>query len=209
MEIQYHGANCIRITTKKANIIIDGIVDGATKPFIKSGDTVLFTENAQRKIDVEVKLVIDKPGEYEIADTSIVGIPAKSFKAEPKTLDNTIYKIECDDIKLAIIGNIDPALSDSQLESLGEVNVIVLPVGNHETTLSGADALTLIKNIEPYVVVPTHYADSNIKYKTPQASLSEALKELAMEPFETVPKLKLKSSNFIEGEAVKLIVLES
>ena len=90
---------------------------------------------------------------------------------------------------------------------MGEVDVVIIPVGNHETTLSGSDALSIIKNIEPFVVIPTHYADSKIKYDTPQATLAEALKELAMEPSETVPKIKFKAANFIEGDAVKLVVL--
>lgn len=206
MEIQYYGANAIRITTKKSNIIIDGLIDGA-KALVKSGDTVLFTDKVDPKVEGEVRLLIDRPGEYEIADAAILGIPARSYKGEPKTLDSTIYKIENEEVKLAIIGNIHPELTDTQLELLGEVDVVVIPVGNHETTLSGSDALSIIKNIEPFVVIPTHYADPKVKYSTPQATLAEALKELAMEPAETVPKLKLKSANFNEGDAVKLIVL--
>jgi L-ascorbate metabolism protein UlaG (beta-lactamase superfamily) len=208
MEIQYHGANSIRITTKKANIIIDGIVGTDSKSFIKNGDTVLFTDSVERKINNEIKLVIDKPGEYEVADVSILGIPARAYKEDDKTLNNTIYKIENEEIKLAVIGNVHPGLSDSQMELLGEVDVVVIPVGNHEVTLSGSDALTIIKNIEPYLVIPTHFSDNKTKYETPQATLAEALKELAMEPVETVAKIKLKASNFNEGDAVKLLVLE-
>ncbi len=208
MELQYYGENSIRITTKKANIIIDGIIENGAKSLIKDGDTVLFTDGKDRDIKNEVKLVIDKPGEYEIADTSILGIPVRTYGSEPKTLENTIFKIENEDVKLAVIGNVNPDLTDSQLELLGEVNVIVIPVGNHEVTLSGSDALSIIKNIEPYLVIPTHFDDGKTKYEKPQATLAEALKELAMEPTETVAKLKLKSSNFNEGDTIKLIVLE-
>lgn len=209
MEIQYHGANCISITTKKTNIIIDSLGDENGKSLIKKGDVALFTNKSDVRAVNEAKLVIDKPGEYEVADTSILGIPARSYKGEAKTFDNTIFKIENDELKLAVIGNVNPDLTDSQLELLGEVNVVVIPVGDHDVTLSGSDALSIIKNIEPFIVIPTHYASGKQKYSTPQASLSEALKELAMEPSETVPKVKLKSSNFNEGDAIKLIVLES
>ena len=208
MELQYYGANCLRITTKKANIIIDGLTSEG-KSLIKDDETALFTEFKERTINNRPKLIIDRPGEYEVADTSIVGIPARSYKGEEKTLDNIIYKIECEDIKLAIIGNIHPQLTDTQLELLGEVNVVVVPVGNHDVTLSGSDALSIIRNIEPYIVIPTHFSDTDIKYETPQSTLKDALKELAMDPSETVSKLKLKSSNFNEGDTIKLIVLES
>jgi L-ascorbate metabolism protein UlaG (beta-lactamase superfamily) len=209
VELQYYGANCIRITTKKANVIIDGLIDSNSKSLIKSGDTVLFTDTVERKIDTDVKLVVDRPGEYEIADTSITGIPARSYKGEAKTFGNTIFKIENEEVKLAIIGGINPELTDSQLEALGEVDVLVIPMGNHDETLSGVEALSIIKKIEPYLVIPTHFSDGKTKYETPQATLPEVLKELSMEPTETVPKLKLKSSNFNEGDATKLIILEN
>jgi L-ascorbate metabolism protein UlaG (beta-lactamase superfamily) len=208
MELQYYGANCLRITTKKANIIIDGSSVGG-KSMIKNGDTVLFTDKGEKNITTDVKLVIDMPGEYEVADTSIVGVPARSYKAETGTFDNTIFKIECEDIRLAFIGNVHPTLTDSQLELLVGVDIVIIPVGNHETTISGSEALSIVKNIEPYIVVPTHFADSKIKYESAQASLAEALKELAMEPSETVPKLKVKASSFNEGDSTKLVVLES
>jgi L-ascorbate metabolism protein UlaG (beta-lactamase superfamily) len=208
MEIQYFGQNCIRITTKKANIIIDDLFDDDKKSLIKEGDTVLFTEFKERKLPVKAKLVIDIPGEYEIADTAIVGIPAFGHNSDDKLYNNTIYKIENEDIKLAVIGNVAKELTNTQLELLGDVDVVIIPVGNHEVTLSGSEALSIIKNIEPYVVIPTHYSDGKTIYKTPQADLSDVLKELGMEPTETLPKIKLKSSNFNEGESTKLIVLE-
>jgi L-ascorbate metabolism protein UlaG (beta-lactamase superfamily) len=208
MELQYFGANCIRITTKKANIIIDGIV-GEDKPLIKNGDIVLFTRGDHKKFDQEAKLVIDQPGEFEVADTSILGIPVRSFGEEAKTFSNTIFKIENEDVKLTIIGNIHPELTDSQLELLGGVDVIVIPVGNNDSTISGSNALSLIKHIEPYLVIPTHFDDGKTKYEKPQASLAEALKDLGMEISETVSKIKLKAANFNEGDTTKLAVLEN
>jgi len=209
MELQYFGANCIRISTKKANIIIDGVIGENSKSMVKSGDIVLFTSRGERKIEPGVKLVINQPGEYEVADTSILGIPARAFGAETKTFSNTIFKVENEEVKLAIIGNVHPELTDSQLELLGEVDVIVIPVGNNETTLSGANALSIIKHIEPYLVIPTHFADQKTKYGNPQSTLEEALKDLGMEVSESVSKIKLKSANFNEGDATKLIVLEN
>lgn len=209
MELQYFGANCIRITTKKANIIIDDVVGDNPKSPAKSGDIVLSTDGSNGKVDQDVKLVINQPGEYEVADTSILGIPARAYGGEAKSLNNTIFKIENEDVKLAVIGNIHPGLTDSQLELLGEVDVVVIPVGNNETTLSASNALTIIKNIEPYVVIPTYFADQKTKYEKPVSTLGDALKDLGMEVNETVPKIKLKSANFVEGDTIKLIVLEN
>jgi L-ascorbate metabolism protein UlaG (beta-lactamase superfamily) len=72
--------------------------------------------------------------------------------------------------------------------------------------MDAVGALNVIKSIEPKLVIPTHYDDKGLKYPVPQVSLEEALKGLAMEPKETVPKLKLKPADI--SETTELIVLE-
>lgn len=210
MEIQYYGANCIRVTTKKANLLIDdNLAELGSKSVIKDNDTVLYTFISDSERLSKAKLLIDQPGEYEIGDTSVIGVPTRAYADETGTLNGTIFKLEDEDVKVAIIGNSYADISDSQLEMLGAVDVLIIPVGNRENGLSGADALKIVKRIEPYILIPTHFEDKNVKYKQPQATLEEALKELAMEPVETTPKLKLKSASFNEGDPLKLIVLET
>jgi L-ascorbate metabolism protein UlaG (beta-lactamase superfamily) len=208
MEIQFYGANCLKVSTKKSNIVVDDILDQVgLKSVTKSGDTVLFTEYTSPKVK-DVKLVINQPGEYEISDISVTGIGVRSHNEESKQFSSTIFKIEADDIKIAVFGHIFPELSNSQIEELGEVDVLFLPVGGNGYTLNGTEALALIRQIEPGIVVPTHYASGNINYPIAQLSLDEALKELGMEPQETVAKLKLKRNDFSDDESTKLIVLE-
>src|SRR5205085_3062514 len=105
-----------------------------------------------------------------------------------------------------IIGHIYPELSEDQLESIGLVDVAIVPVGGNGYTLDGVGALQVIKKLEPKLVIPTHYADKAIKYEVPQVELAEALKGLAMEPTETVPKLKVKLNEL--SDTARLIVLE-
>jgi len=60
--------------------------------------------------------------------------------------------------------------------------------------------------VEPKLIIPTHYADKAINYEVPQTSLEEALKVIAIEPKETVAKIKLKPAEL--AEAMALVVLE-
>lgn len=205
MEIQYHGANCIRVSTKKASIVIDDKSGTATK----NGDIVIFTDSQNlKKPKQDVKTIIEQPGEYEVSDTSIQGVAARAHMDEPGTKQATMFKIIGDDIRLVAVGHVYPELNDEQLEALGTVDVLVIPVGGHGYTLDALGALKLIKKIEPKIIIPTHYADKTIKYEVPQSDLAEALKELSMEPKETVPKLKLKASELFGSESNQLIVLE-
>ncbi len=202
MEIQFYGANCIRLVTKKATIVVDDL----TGTVAKTGDVALFT-GLHDKFKADTKIVIEQPGEYEVSDTSIQGISARSHLEQEGDRSVTIYKIIGDDVRVAVLGHIYPELSDEQLEALGTIDVLIIPVGGGGYTLDAIGALKLIKDIEPKIIIPTHYGDSKIKYEVPQASLTDVLKELSMEPKETFPKLKLKS-NEILGESNQLIILE-
>lgn len=207
MEIQFYGANCVRLTTKKASIVVDdNLSEFGLKPVTKPTDIVLFTNDQKGQKTLQNRVVIDSPGEYEVSDTSMQGIAARAHMDEEKQKTATMFKIIGEDIRVAVTGHVYPELSDEQLEALGTVDVLIIPVGGNGYTLDGIGALKLIKKIEPKIIIPTHFDDKAIKYEVPQQPLEEALKGLAMEPKETVPKLKLKPGEM--GDIAQLVVLE-
>ncbi|MCW1907769.1 MAG: MBL fold metallo-hydrolase [Candidatus Saccharibacteria bacterium] len=210
MDVQFYGANCVKISTKKATLVLDdNLASIGLKPATKPGDVALFS-GAHTAPATEVKLMIDQPGEYEVSDISIRGIAARSHMDEsdvkPGGGSATIFKITYDDIDLVSLGHVYPELSDAQLEAIGTVDVLLVPVGGNGYTLDPVGALKLIKKIEPKLVIPTHYADKAINYEVPQQDLENALKELSMEPKETVDKLKLKSADLMT-DVTQLIVV--
>lgn len=206
MEIVFHGANCVSLSIKKATITVDdNLRDLGLKSVTRAGDISLFT-GIKSVSDAQPKIVIDQPGEYEVSDTSIQGIAARAHMDEPGKQSATIYKIIGDDLRVAVVGHIYPELSENQLEQLGTIDILIVPVGNNGYTLDSIGALKLIKKIEPKMIIPTHYDDKDIKYEVPQQPLEEAIKGLAMEPKEAMPKLKLKPGEI--SDITQLIVLE-
>lgn len=205
MDLQFYGANCVTLTAKNARIVIDdNLADLGAKSITKAGDIAVFT-GAHGGPTADVKLSIDIPGEYEVSDISIVGIPARSHLDEGGTA-NTMYKIVAGDTSALIVGHIYPELSEKQLEKIGLIDVMVIPVGGSGYTLDPIGALKLIKMVEPKIVVPTHYAEKGLNYPVPQIELEGALRELGMEPKETVAKLKVKPSEL--SDVTQLVVIE-
>jgi L-ascorbate metabolism protein UlaG (beta-lactamase superfamily) len=206
MDIQYYGANCIVLSNKGTRIVIDdNLADLGGKAALKSGDVALYT-GAHGLPGVEVKLAFDQPGEYEVSDISITGIPARGHMDEPSQHTSTMYKVFTGDLNVFVPGHIYPELTEEQLETIGIVDVMCVPVGGNGFTLDPVGALTLIKKVEPKLVVPTHYADASLNYTVPQQELDNALKELAMEPRERVAKLKVKPTEL--SDVTQLVVLE-
>lgn len=205
MEFQYYGGNCIKITTKNAVLVIDDTLKVLGLKSITKPDNVALLTTLPASQPV-ARLVITDPGEYEVSDISIFGIAARSHMDEPGKKSATIYKLQFEDTRVCILGHIYPDLTEDQLEEIGVIDILITPVGGNGYTLDGVGALSLIKKIEPKLVIPTHYDDSAIKYEVPQQPLSEALKGLGLEPKEAVAKFKPKPADY--GEAVQLIILE-
>jgi L-ascorbate metabolism protein UlaG (beta-lactamase superfamily) len=207
VEIQYFGANCIKINTKKASLVIDdNLLELGLKSASKPEDIAIFTlANANIDASHAVTLKINSPGEYEVSDISIRGVAAQSH-IEEKGTNSVIYKLTIDEIRVLIIGHIDPKLTQEQLEAVGSCDIMIIPVGGSGYTLDAQGALTIIKEIEPKIVIPTHYADKAINYPVPQQELTEVIKELPFELEEPIDKLKVKVVDI--PEQTKLVVLK-
>ena len=205
MEIQYFGANCIRLTTKKTTIVTDdNLSQLGLKKVTKPTDISLMTR--KDFTSPEASFIADMPGEYEIAGVIISGIAARGHMDEPGSMSAVVYTVNSGEIKVAILGHIYPELTDKQLEQIGMVDIAIVPVGGNGYTLDGVGALKVIKQIEPKVIIPTHYADPAIRYDVPPQELPEALKGLGMEPAETTVKYKYNPAEL--SDTAHLVVLE-
>lgn len=205
MELQFHGANCITIVYKGKRLVVDdNLVELGAKSVIKPDDVAIYT--GPHTGDAVGRLTFDSPGEYEVGDISVVGIAARSHMDEEGKQTATMVKLMVGELSVLITGHIYPELTEAQLESIGMVDVLLVPVGGNGYTVDPVGAVKLIKDIEPKMVVPTHFNDKTLKFPVPQQELGNALKELGMEPKETVSKLKLKPTEL--SDVTQLVVLE-
>lgn len=194
-ELEYKGGNAVTIISKKLTIAIDPCISslGLKDPKV-SGLVELLTENRFKIADPETRLIIDGPGEYEVGDFMIRGVEASRFIDDENAEKlATIYRLEQADIAIGVIGNIGAKLSEDQLESLGIVDILVIPVGG-TITLDPSSAAALVRSIEPKIVIPVHYQDAALRYEMPQEEVDVFIKELGA-PVEDVPgRLKIKSA---------------
>jgi hypothetical protein len=206
VELSYYGANCVRLAAKKAQIVIDdNLAKLGLKTVTKPSDICLRT-NKEFPQHPEAQFTAEMPGEYEVAGVVIHGIAARAHMDAEGTHNAVIYTIQADDTKAVVLGHIYPELSEDQLEQIGIVDIAIVPVGGNGYTLDAVGALKVIKQIEPKVVIPTHYSDKAIRYEVPQTELADAVKNLGMEVAETAGKYKIKSAEL--SDSTKLVILE-
>lgn len=194
MDIEYKGGNCVAITVKKSTVIVDPkISDLGLKDQGANATVQLLTQPQFAAPHGEDTLVIEGPGEFEVANVSIHGVAARAHMDGPDDPKKaTMYSVAAEDIAVAVLGHIHPDLSEEQLETLGIVDVLVLPVGGNGYTLDATGAVEIIRKIDPKIVIPTHFADSSTNYPVTQAELEIFTKELGA-AVETSNKLKLKA----------------
>jgi L-ascorbate metabolism protein UlaG (beta-lactamase superfamily) len=205
MDIQFYGANCVSIASKGVRVVVDdNLADLGAKSVLKSGDIALFT-GMHSTPSADTKIVIDHPGEYEVSEVSVYGIALRGHMDEEKTKDVTAYKIIMDDTRFLVMGHVFPELSETDLEAIGTVDVMFAPVGGNGYTTDPVGALKLVKQVDPKLVIPTHYDDSSLKLPMPQQTLEQAIHAFSMEPKEATDKLRLKAVDLAEGTHLVVI----
>jgi len=206
MDVQYYGGNCVALSYKGVRLIVDdNLTSLGLKSVSKTGDILLYTAAHATPVPPDPKLIIDGPGEFEVANLAIAGIAARAHMDNQGTNAATIYRLLADETSYLFTGNIYPELNDEQLEAIGMIDVMFVPVGGNGYTLDAGGALQLIKAIEPKVVIPLHYNDPSIHYPVAQQGLEQLLKNLSMEPSQTVSKFRFKPADV--RDTTQLVIL--
>jgi L-ascorbate metabolism protein UlaG (beta-lactamase superfamily) len=70
---------------------------------------------------------------------------------------NTVFVIHIDDMAFAHLGDLGHELTSAQIEDIGDIDVLFVPVGGNES-LNASEAVAVIAQLEPRIVIPMHYA---------------------------------------------------
>ncbi len=100
---------------------------------------------------------IDQPGTYSIQDVSIHGTPAWHDAAQGSRRGrNIIYTFAVDGLTVCHLGDLGHLLSADQISDIGEVDILLLPVGGR-FAITVAEALEVRKQLQPVITIPMHY----------------------------------------------------
>jgi L-ascorbate metabolism protein UlaG (beta-lactamase superfamily) len=193
MEIEYKGANGLLIKTGQASLAVDPKLSLVGLKDLKVDGAIEVLTAPLYKVDSseEPKILIEGPGEYEASNISIRGVAARLHYDSDRMA--VCYRLDIAGFRIAVLGHISVPLSEDQLEELGVVDIITVPVGGNGYTLDAHEAAAIVRQIDPKIVIPTHYNDPAIKYEVPQDGLEGFLKELGATQHDTTDKLKLKT----------------
>ena len=216
MTIIWHGQSLFELTSSRGknnqvNIVIDPFSQevGLRLPKLEA-DIVLSTHEHYDHNNVKAVggnyFLIEGPGEYEIKEVFIQGIPAFHDDLQGKERGKTtIFTIEAEELRLCHLGDLgQKELTPDQLEKIGEIDILMIPIGGNYT-ISGKEAVKIMSQIEPKIIIPMHYALPKLKVKL--EGVEKFLKTMGIKKIEPVNKLTIKKKELLEEEA-KIIVLK-
>ena len=204
MEITWYGHSCFRLTERSYATVVTDPFDNKSIGYdalkLRS-DIVTVSHDAPGHNYTEAvkgtSHVIDGAGEFEIGGVFITGVQTdgtsgrKKAKDKEKASHNTIYVFDYDGITVADLGDLKETPTQSEIESLGTINVALVPVGGGGG-LNAAKAAEIISLIEPNLVIPMHYATPAAKVSLD--ALNKFIKEMGLSKPETQPSLKVTRS---------------
>ncbi len=169
MRITWLGHSCFLLEDSKGRKLLTDPFDTTLgyEVYKDSVDVVTishkhFDHNYSSKLKGNYK-IIDKVGMFYVCDIPIKGIPSYHDKDKgAKRGDNIIFTFKIDGYALCHLGDLGHTLSNDDMEVIGNVDILFIPVGGNYT-LSGKEASEVTEKINPKIVIPMHY-------KTPQVS---------------------------------------
>jgi len=162
MEITWYGQSCFRMIQRGMTSVVtdpyDHSATGLSELKLKSDVVTVSHDTPGHNYLDGVKgsdWQLDGPGEYEIGGVFITAVATggKNGRAER----NVAFVFDFDGVNVAHLGDIKDVPSRKEIEALGNVDVLLVPVGGGKS-LNAAKAVEVINHIEPGIVIPMHYA---------------------------------------------------
>lgn len=141
--------------------------------------------------------VIKGPGSRQVKGIQVSGIA--TYHDEQKGAQrgqNTVFCFTVDDMKLCHLGDLGHQLTDAQVKEIGQVDVLLLPVGGFYT-VDASRAAEIADKIKPRVVVPMHFKTPGCTY--PVAGVEDFLKGRQQVRRLDSSEVELASSKLLQG----------
>ena len=172
MKIKWLGHSCFLIQPDSGvRIITDpyNTVQGVKySPLNESADIV--TSSHDHYDHNAVSLIAGKPAVVkQSGNSNVKGIDFKGIasyhddEGGKKRGTNVIFCFTVDGIKICHLGDLGHTLTKSQVNDIGEVDVLLIPVGGFYTIDAGL-ASQICDELQPKIVIPMHYKTAKLDF---------------------------------------------
>ncbi|OOM76000.1 MBL fold metallo-hydrolase [Clostridium sp. BL-8] len=163
MKIKWFGQSCFMITSKNGTKILTDPYKkmlGYKLPEIEANIVSTSHEHGDHNNIQAVSgdfMHINKLGSFSKEGIEIKGVQTFHDKVSgAKRGKNTIYNFKVDGLNICHCGDLGHILDSNLVNEIGTVDILLLPVGGR-ATIDAIDAVNVMKQLKPRVVIPMHY----------------------------------------------------
>lgn len=217
-DIQYLGHSSFRLRGREGVVVTDPYDRSIGMDIGKPTASIItishghkdHTNSAAVRPLREKVFTIEGPGEYEVSGILITGVRTFHDKKRGEDLGkNTVYVIHLDDVVFCHLGDLGHELTTQQIDEIGPIDVLLVPVGGGET-IGPSEAVGVISQLEPRIVIPMHYAHSDqTSFMHELAPLEKFTHEVGIKELELQEKISISASSLpAEGEETRIILMK-
>lgn len=207
MDITWYGHSCFRITDRgQITIVTDPFAEDIGLPPLKvKGDVVTVSHNVPGHNFVEgvrgYQHVVYRAGEYEIGNVFITGI-ALDYVSDDAVRPNVGFLLDYGSLNVLHLGDLSHVPDQSSIERMGQVNVLLVPVGGGNG-LKAAEAAEVVALFEPNFVVPMHYGLPGLRFQL--EGVEKFLKAMGVTKAHEAETLRVSPSDLPEQTQVVVL----
>lgn len=182
MRIRWLGHACFEIVTSSALTIITDPPDAAVgyPPVQSKADLVLVSHAHSDHSAVNLlpgaPHIVSNPGEGQWKGITFKGIASFHDDQNGRLRgNNTIFAFVADGIRLCHLGDLGHNLTASQIDGIGPVDVLMIPVGGYYT-IDARVARDVVQTIHPRLILPMHYKTAALARNFPISDAGEFLR---------------------------------
>jgi len=163
LKIKWFGQSCFMITSKNGTRVLTDPFNkmlGYKLPEIEANIVSTSHDHSDHNNINAVKggfTHINEVGNFSKDGIEIKGVGTFHDKTSgSKRGENIVYTFNIDGINVCHCGDLGHILSPNQIEEIGNVDILLLPVGGL-VTINAFDAVQVMKQLNPTIVIPMHY----------------------------------------------------
>lgn len=213
MKIKKIGYSSFRIYSKRYEIVTDPLLslDHGDNIGSNDADVVLMTEEKYlgeedvlgaagfdklTPVNQDKVFEIVNPGDYEIGGVII-----------RRPMGTDFYVIDDKDIRVVYVGANSASIADQQLKDLGDVDILILPIGGVEGMVQYEKMQKLISTVDPSVLIPSQYDTERVEVEGVK-TVDEFIKHFGYTNVDNETMLRVTKVKDIDSKMLKIVCLE-
>lgn len=210
MKIQWCGQACFLLTSKEGTRLLTDPFNkhlGYPVPrYLVDGITVShnhYDHNYVRAVPNHQEIpIMREPGSYQVKEIVIQGVPVFHDNCQGEARgSNNIFVFQLEGIRIAHLGDLGHTFTNQQLENLGSIDILLIPLGG-TYTIGYQEANIILDQLQPRIAIPMHYKTPTLRYQLDSLELFLAGKSNV----ELLTSHELEIAGATMGSSRKIIV---